>query len=173
MDLLTYVVHEGCDVVGTGVVIIDASGAAHLAPNTPFPDPRNVSRTIPLRYSVFDREWDGVWVTFTGRWGNGCVDVDSVDRIDRPNFPSETTVRVTNPNGTGWTLAEEVAATEHSDLHSTDDPIVASGSQREDYGSDTLTIDCLYIDRSLAEWLGRTHPGDIEVRSTLAPHRTL
>ena len=49
------------------------------------------------------------------------------------------------------------------------DAIYASGSQREDDGSDTLTIDCSYIDMSLAEWLGRTHPGDIEVRSTLVP----
>ncbi|MDI9893333.1 hypothetical protein QM797_01215 [Rhodococcus sp. IEGM 1381] len=170
MDLSTYIVHERSEVIGTGVVTIDASGAAHLAPNTPFPDPRNVSRKVPLRYSVFGQDWDGVWVTLTGRWVDGGVDVSSVDRIVRPTFPSKTTVRVMNPNGKGWTLADEVAATEHSDFHSTDDSIFGSGSQREDDGSDTLTIDCLYIDSSFAEWLGRTHPGDIEVRSTLVPH---
>ncbi|WP_328811790.1 hypothetical protein [Rhodococcus sp. NBC_00294] len=169
MDLQPYVVREGCAVTGTGVVVMDESGAAHLAPNTPFPDPREAARKIPLRYNGFDREWDGAWADVVGRFAHGGVDVDSVQRFDRPAFPGEATVLVTYPDSPGWTRDELLTVAGDTDLHTTRDPIYGSGARRDKNGTDTLTLDCLYIDEPLAQWLGHPHPGDIEIRSALVP----
>ncbi|MDI9930869.1 hypothetical protein QM588_10700 [Rhodococcus sp. IEGM 1354] len=77
MDLQPYVVHRESDVTGAGVVLIEDSGDAFLAPNTPSSNRWQVERVIPLRHREFDLAWDGVWVRVIGRTHPGGIEIRS------------------------------------------------------------------------------------------------
>jgi hypothetical protein len=163
-EIDSFAVESGDPIVGIGALLVD-DGSIRLTPNAP--DERAVTLsavTIPVtgRNSVMP---SGGWVSLSGTLLDGAIEADVIDPIDRPEFPGEPTLRIREPVGSAWTNDAVLEAVEQSesDLRS------ASGAYRDSDGTMVLTLDYLYLDRGVCEWLAQRHCGPIDVWVAVRP----
>lgn len=162
IDLLA--VQSGDSVEGIGMLVV-RDGSIRFAPNAP--DERSATEsavTIPVtgRNSVMP---SGGWVSLSGTLLDGAIEADVIDPIDRPEFPGEPTLRIREPVGSAWTNDAVLEAVEQSES----DLRIASGAYRDSDGTMVLTLDYLYLDRGVCEWLARRHSGPIDVWVAVRP----